>query len=85
LVEDLEMILSTSHNSALLREVNALMCAVSKNPMFTNRKSMKKNLDLLLDGLGLGGIWTSTSFKSTKDREKRCAYLTDKLIEVCLA
>jgi len=50
--------------------------------VFDKRKNMKEKLNQFLDGCGLSGIWTSTSFKTTKDRENRCASLTDKLIEV---
>ena len=58
------------------------MCAVSKNPIFPHRKNAMESLDRFLDECGLSGIWTSTSFGTTKDRESRCASLTDKLIEV---
>jgi neurofibromin 1 len=84
LIDHLELVVSTSHNTTLLKEANALMCAVSKNPLFPQRRGMKERLNQFLDGCGLSGIWTSTSFKSTADRESRCAALTDKLIEVSL-
>ncbi|KAI5802565.1 hypothetical protein FPQ18DRAFT_365113 [Pyronema domesticum] len=82
LVENLEQVLQSSHNTALLKEANALMCAVSKDPAFPQRRNMKDSLDRFLEGCGLGGIWEATSFKSIKDKEKRCAHSTDKLIEV---
>jgi len=83
LIDHLETVLGTSHNRALLKEANALMCAISKNQIFPQRKNMKEKLNSFLDNCGLSGIWTSTSFKTTVDRENRCAALTDKLIEVC--
>ncbi|KAA8914567.1 hypothetical protein FN846DRAFT_896963 [Sphaerosporella brunnea] len=82
LIDHLEVVIATSHNAALLKEANALMCAVSKNQMFPERRGMKDKLNQFLDGCGLSGIWTSTSFRSTADRENRCAALTDKLIDV---
>lgn len=82
MVDHLDTILGTSHNRALLKEANALLCAISKNQMFPQRKNMKEKLNLYLDSCGLLGIWTSTSFKATVDRENRCAELTDKLIDV---
>jgi neurofibromin 1 len=82
LIEHLDNVLNTSHNPALLKEANSLMCAVSKNPRFISRKGRKEGLNRFLDDYGLGGVWESTSLLDTHDREKRCAVLTDKLIEV---
>jgi neurofibromin 1 len=39
-------------------------------------------LSTVLEEIGFSGLWRSSSFKTTKDQEKRCALLTDKLIEV---
>lgn len=81
LVEHLEVILR-SHSSMLLKEANALMCAVSANPLFPNRRNQRERLDKYLEDSGLGGLWHSTSFRATKDREVQCALLTEKLVEV---
>jgi len=80
LIEHLDNVLNTSHNPGLLKEANSLMCAVSKNPRFTSRKGRKEGLNRFLDDSGLCGVWES-GFLDTHDREKRCAVLTDKLIE----
>lgn len=45
---------------------------------------MKEKLNKFLEECGLGGAWNSMSFKATKDREGKCAALTDKLIEVSI-
>ncbi|KAI5797697.1 hypothetical protein EDC01DRAFT_36289 [Geopyxis carbonaria] len=83
LIEHLDTVLSSSHNPVLLKEANTLMCAVSANPMFPNRRDQKEKLDQFLEDSGLSGIWTATSFNfCTKERENRCASLTDGLIEV---
>lgn len=84
LLDHLEDVLNMSHNPLLLKEASTLMCLTSANPNFTNRRNSKERLAELLDRCGLSGMWFSTSFKATKDLEKRCAGLTDKLIEVSL-
>lgn len=81
LLDHLDDVLSTSHSPMLLKEANTLMCVTSADPRFANRRDSKEALATFLDRWGLGGIWFSTSFKTTKDLEKRCAVLTIKLIE----
>lgn len=82
LLDHLEDVLNMSHNPLLLKEASTLMCLTSADPKFANRRNSKEMLAGLLDRCGLSGMWFSTSFKATKDLEKRCAGLTDKLIEV---
>lgn len=84
LLDHLDDVLNTSHNPMLLKEANTLMCVTSGDPRFANRRDSKELLAGFLDRWGLGGMWFSTSFKTTKDLEKRCAGLTDKLIEASL-
>lgn len=84
LLDHLEDVLNMSHNPLLLKEASILMCLTSADPKFANRRNSKEVLAGLLDRCGLSGMWFSTSFKATKDLEKRCAGLTDKLIEVGL-
>jgi neurofibromin 1 len=86
LLEYLDEVLNSSHNPMLLKEANALMCVVSMDSRFANRGSAaKETLAYRLARWGLSGIWTATSFRSTKEFEKRCAGLTDRLIEVCIS
>jgi len=86
LLEYLDEVLNSSHNPMLLKEANALMCVVSMDSRFANRGSAgKETLASRLARWGLGGIWTATSFRGTKEFEKRCAGLTDRLIEVCIS
>jgi neurofibromin 1 len=39
-------------------------------------------LDEVLDDIGFGGLWRSSTFHTLQDQNKRCTLLTDKLIEV---
>lgn len=82
LLDHIDDVLTTSHNPLLLKEANTLLCLTSADPNFANRRDTKELLAGLLDRCGLSGMWFSTTFKATKDLEKRCAGLTDKLIEV---
>ncbi|RPA92835.1 hypothetical protein L873DRAFT_1708250 [Choiromyces venosus 120613-1] len=86
LLEYLDEVLNSSHNPMLLKEANALMCVVSLDARFANRGAQAKEaLAFKLRACGLAGIWAATSFRGTKELEKRCAGLTDRLIEVCIS
>ncbi|KAI9809635.1 MAG: hypothetical protein M1825_000067 [Sarcosagium campestre] len=43
-----------------------------------------QDLDDVLEENGLGGIWRISSFRTTRDQQKRCAALIDKLIELII-
>ncbi|KAL7276775.1 Ras GTPase activating protein ira2 [Rhizina undulata] len=81
-VENLDEVLNMSQNPILLKETNALMSVISADPRFANRGDIKNKFTRYLKDWGLSGIWTASSVKTTKDLERRCTALTDKLIEV---
>lgn len=71
-----------SQNTVLLKHARSLMCVVCADPMFTNRRSAKERLASVLEEYGFSGIWSASSFRVSKEYEKKCMNLTDKLIEV---
>lgn len=39
-------------------------------------------LEDVLDGIGFGGLWRSSTFHSVNEHDRQCTALTDRLIEV---
>lgn len=39
-------------------------------------------LEDVLEGIGFGGLWRSTTFHIPNEHERQCTALTDRLIEV---
>jgi neurofibromin 1 len=44
----------------------------------------QEELDEMLDDIGFGGLWRSSSFLAYNDQDRKCAMLTGRLIEVCI-
>lgn len=90
LVDYVDVVLNTSHNTVLLREANLLMCQVSRNHKLgvgssgSGYRGGRERLERFLEDWGLRGVWGSSTFKGTAGRESECAKLTDRLIEVSL-
>ena len=42
-------------------------------------------LEDVLEGIGFGGLWRSSTFHQKNVHERQCTALTDRLIEVCRA
>lgn len=39
-------------------------------------------LEDVLEGIGFGGLWHSSTFHAVNEQERKCTALTDRLIEV---
>jgi neurofibromin 1 len=39
-------------------------------------------LEDVLEGIGFGGLWQSSTFHIANEQERKCTALTDRLIEV---
>lgn len=60
------------------------MRKLASDRRFVDRKTSQQLMHNMLEDLGFAGIWTATSFKSvSKEQERKCAALIDRLIEVC--
>jgi len=81
LLEYLNEVLTASHNPVLLKEANALMGEISTEKKFSKRKDGDQRCAAILEEYGVSGIFATTNFRNSRELEKRCAGLTDKLIE----
>lgn len=70
-------------NAATLESAHQLMRTMTSNPRFSDAMDTAEMLEDVLDGIGFGGLWRSSTFHSQNEHERQCTALTDKLIEVC--
>jgi neurofibromin 1 len=59
-----------------------LLRTLTINPKFSDTVDTAQLLGEVLDDIGFGGLWVSSTFHSSSERDRHCTILTDKLIEV---
>ena len=73
----------TCQNAATLESAHQLLRTLTSNPKFAGGVDTTEMLEDVLDGIGFGGLWRSSTFHEVNEHEKQCIVLTDRLIEVC--
>lgn len=70
-----------------LESAHQLLRTLTSNPKFSGGVDTTEMLEDVLDGIGFGGLWRSSTFHTLNDQERQCTSLTDRLIEVsvCIA
>ena len=58
------------------------MRTLTSNPKFSGGVDTSEILEDVLDGIGFGGLWRSSTFHSVNEHDRQCTALTDRLIEV---
>ena len=81
-VRILDDILISCQNTATLEAAHQLLRTLTSNPKFSGGVDTAEMLEDVLDGIGFGGLWRSSSFHTTNEHERQCTALTDRLIEV---
>ena len=80
----LEDILITSQNSAVLGIAHSLMRTITADERYKNPVDATEDLKQLLQEVGFTGVFGATSFKAvSKEHERLCIGYIDRLIEVC--
>jgi neurofibromin 1 len=59
-----------------------LLRTLTSNSRFAGGVDTAEMLEDVLDGIGFGGLWKSSTFYVANDHERQCTALTDRLIEV---
>lgn len=83
LLSILDDILISCQNTATLESAHQLFRTLTANPKFSNSTDTTEMLEEVLEGIGFGGLWRSSTFHVTNDLQRQCTSLTDRLIEVC--
>ncbi|CAL3962410.1 unnamed protein product [Diplocarpon coronariae] len=84
-VRILDDILISCQNAATLESAHLLMRTITSNPKFAGGVDTSETLEDVLDGIGFGGLWRSSTFHAVNDHERECTALTDRLIELIIA
>ena len=82
IIDRLQELLMTTQNPALLKNVRALICATTVNPIFDNRRNAKEMLKRALGEYGFSGMWTATNLRKCEALELQCISLIDELVKV---
>ncbi|KAH7346669.1 hypothetical protein BKA65DRAFT_282221 [Rhexocercosporidium sp. MPI-PUGE-AT-0058] len=78
----LDDVLISCQNAITLESAHLLMRTLTSNPKFSGGVDTSEMLEDVLDGIGFGGIWRSSTFHSVNEHDRQCTALTDRLIEV---
>lgn len=78
----LDDILISCQNAATLESAHQLLRTLTSNPRFAGGVDTAEMLEDVLDGIGFGGLWRSSTFHVENEHERQCTVLTDRLIEV---
>ncbi len=65
-----------------LESAHQLLRTLTSNPKFSGGVDTAEILEDVLDGIGFGGLWRSSTFHVANEQDKQCTALTDRLIEV---
>jgi neurofibromin 1 len=79
----LDDVLISCQNTTTLESAHQLFRTLTAIPKFSNSADSTEMLDEVLEGIGFGGLWRSSTFHGTNDLLRQCTSLTDRLIEVC--
>lgn len=78
----LDDILISCQNAVTLESAHQLLRTLTSNPKFASGVDTAEMLEDVLEGIGFGGLWRSSTFHTPNDHERQSIALTDRLIEV---
>jgi neurofibromin 1 len=81
----LDHLLMSCQNPATLEAAHTLLRTLTSDPKLGSGVDTSDMLEQVLDGIGFGGLWRSTTFRSMDDNDRQTTALTDRLIELIIA
>jgi neurofibromin 1 len=78
----LDDVLLSCQNAVTLDSAHKLLRTLTSNPKLFGSVDTARLLEEVLDDIGFGGLWRSSTFHAPNDQDKQCITLTDRLIEV---
>jgi neurofibromin 1 len=79
----LDDVLLSCQNAVTLESAHTLMRTLTSNPKLSGTVDTARLLEEVLEDIGFGGLWRSSTFHAANEQDKRNTILTDRLIEVC--
>jgi neurofibromin 1 len=80
----LDDVLLSGQNAATLQSAQMLLRSLTANPKLSGTVDTAQLLEEVLEDIGFGGLWRSSTFHAATERDRHCIVLTDKLIEVSI-
>ncbi len=84
MIRILENLLTSCQNVVTLEAAHELLRTLTANSKFANGVDTAEMLEDVLEGVGFGGLWRSSTFHGDSSNDRQCTALTDRLIEVSL-
>ncbi|KAL3421048.1 GTPase-activator protein for Ras-like GTPase [Phlyctema vagabunda] len=81
----LDEVIISCQNTATLEAAHQLLRTLTSNPKFAGGVDTAEMLEDVLDGIGFGGLWRSSTFHTMNEQDRQCTALTDRLIELIIA
>lgn len=78
----LDDLLLSCQNAVTLNSAHTLLRTLTSNPKLIGGVDTARLLDEVLEDIGFGGLWRSSTFHLRNDQDKQSITLTDRLIEV---
>jgi len=78
----LDDVIISCQNRVTLESAHQLLRTLTSNPKFSGVVDTAEMLEGVLEGIGFGGLWRSSTFHGMQEVDRQCAVLTDRLIEV---
>ncbi|CZT46168.1 related to NEUROFIBROMIN [Rhynchosporium secalis] len=85
IIRILDDILISCQNAVTLESAHLLMRTLTSNPKFTDGVDTSEMLEDVLDGIGFGGLWRSSTFHIVNEHDRQSTAVTDRLIELIIA
>ncbi|KAI1004136.1 Neurofibromin [Podosphaera aphanis] len=84
-IQILDEILISCQNAATMDSAHQLLRTLTSNPKFSSSVNTTEMLQEVLEGIGFGGLWRSSTFHTPNEEERQCTALTNRLIEQIIA
>jgi neurofibromin 1 len=78
----LDDVLLSCQNAVTLDSAHQLLRTLTSNPKLSGSMDTARLLEEVLEDIGFGGLWRSSTFHAANEHDKQCTLLTDRLIEV---
>jgi len=78
-------ILLSCQNIATLESAHELLRTLTSDPRLSGSVDTARLLEEVLEDIGFGGLWRSSTFHAACEQDKRNTVLTDRLIELIIA
>lgn len=78
----LDEVLLSCQNSITLESAHTLLRTLTSDPKLSGGLDSGQLLEEVLDGVGFGGLWRSSTFNAASEQDRQRTLLTDRLIEV---